>query len=631
MLSFRKEGMTLTFQSATSSRALTPFDLQSIFWRSSGKLPKDIMSVTGFQQSIGGKVPVLQKNANGTLTGNRDKKLKRVEIRFKFKGIAVVRESTITLSGSVPWEMIYRVLVRLVPEAKSLTFTVTNTAERFYLKKRVRLSAIADEKLSGPGYTLSYEPELYFARIVIRFKSGIVASVFANGTVVAQGKNLKNIETKVKGVLAQYSRPYGENVRVNPIPARKNLKKKRLDMVEARYEPARSWTNTRAGYYVRPGPDKVPRFYKVPANPALVRQKVLRAYSNVGVNVPPMVKYVLGMSTNAAVKPKVTTKKNATHWNANVPNGMYVRPGPGGLPKLYKIPKLLKQGKKTVIEAYKKAGVNIPSKVKNIFGIVASVAVPINTASLKTNVNNRGKFRVDGLECMRYTLAKLQTIASRLGIPISRQTKTQLCTAIKKRSNGTTTTTSSEPNFVSANGVKHYILINNRRVKRNGRSRTMDSFKASELKNMILQLNKNTNTTNKSKKNLIELLIERKRTKNVTGAMFNNFSNSNSNSGSPVSVRNSPVSVRNSPSARTSPKRNPLNIARNIIGNGFTNYELKNFLNKYMVLPTTSKGTVSKMEYKKLVKAFRNRRAIRERLEAPSPVRKGAFAVKESM
>jgi hypothetical protein len=37
------------------------------------------------------------------------------------------------------------------------------------------------------------------------------------------------------------------------------------------------------------------------------------------------------------------------------------------------------------------------------------------------------------------------------------------------------------------------------------------------------------------------------------------------------------------------------------------------------------------MEYKKLVKAFKNRRAIRERLEAPSPVRKGAFAVTETM
>ena len=605
--------MTITFQSATSSRSITPLDLQSIFWRAD-KLPKDITSILGFQQSIGGKVPILQKNANGTLSGNRDKKLKRVEIRFKFKGIAVLRESTVTLSGSVPWEMIYRVLVRLAPEIKSLTFSVTNTAERFYLKKRVRLDAIASEKVSGPGYTLSYEPELYFSRLVIRFKNGVVASVFANGTVVAQGRDLKNIESKVRGVLAGYSRPYGENISKIPIPARKNLKKKRMNMIEGRYEPAKSWTNTRAGYYVRPGPDKVPRFYKVPAKPALVRQKVLRAYSNVGVNVPPMVKYLLGINANV-VKPK-TMKKNVSNWNANVPNGMYIRPGPGGVPKLYKIPKLLKQGRKTVIQAYKQAGINIPSKVKTIFGIVSSPAKIVPT---KTNVNNKGRFRIDELECMRYTLAKLQTIASRLGLPILRQTKTQLCAAIRK------TTTSKSPatrntshNFVNAAGVKHYILVNDRRIKRNTRSRTMNSFKASELKNMILQLNKNANTsTIKSKKALIDLLIERKRTKNAVGGLFNNFSPSSSSSSS--SAGSSSPSPGSSSKRSPSPRRNPLNIARNIIGNGYTNYELKNFLNKYMVLPTTSKGDVSKIEYKKLVKAFKNRRVIRERLTAPSP------------
>jgi hypothetical protein len=601
--------MTLTFQSASSSRSLTPLDLQSIFWRAN-KLPKDITSVLGFQQSIGGKVPVLQKNANGTLTGNRDKKLKRVEIRFKFKGIAVVRESTVTLSGSVPWEMIYRVLVRLVPEIKSLTFSVTNTAERFYLKKRVRLDAIASERASGPGYTLSYEPELYFSRLVIRFKTGVVASVFANGTVVAQGKDLKNIESKVRGVLSQYTRPYGENISKIPIPARKNLKKKRMNMIEGRYEPAKSWTNTRAGYYVRPGPDKVPRFYKVPANPVLVRQKVLRAYSNVGVNVPPMVKYLLGINANV-VKPKTMKKKNVTNWNANMPNGMYIRPGPGGIPKLYKIPKLLKQGRKTVIQAYKQAGINIPSKVKNIFGIVSSTS-SAKIVPIKMNINNKGKFRIDELDCMRYTLAKLQTIATRLGLPILRQTKTQLCAAIRKTASSKSPPPHTSPNFVNASGVKHYILVNDRRVKRNTRSRTMNSFKASELKNMILQLNKNANTsTIKSKKALIDLLIERKRTKNAVGGLFNNFSPGSSSSSSSASSSPSP-----SPSPKT---RNPLNIARNIIGNGYTNYELKNFLNRYMVLPTTSKGDVSKIEYKKLVKAFKNRRAIRERLTAPSP------------
>jgi hypothetical protein len=343
-----------------------------------------------------------------------------------------------------------------------------------------------------------------------------------------------------------------------------------------------------------------------------------------------MVKYLLGIRNNASVKLKKTSK-NAINWNANVPNGMYVRPGPGGLPKMYKIPKLITQGRKTVIRAYKQAGINIPSKVKTIFGIANSSPTSSKPVSIKTNVNNAtGKFRVDGLECMRYTLPKLQAIATRLGIPIVRQTKTQLCTAIRKHTTGSKPPAPDllKPNFVNSKGVKHYILVNNRRIKRNTRSKAMNSFKVNELANIIQQFNSTANTSKKSKKDLIELLIERKRAMEAINTMFNNFSNSNSES-SPGSNRSSPGSNRSSPGTRTSPKRNPLNIARNIIGNGFTNYELKNFLNRYMMLPSTSKGTVSKLEYKKLVKAFKNRRAIRERLEkSPPPHKKGPLITK---
>ena len=279
----------ITFQSASSNRFVTPLDLQSIFWKSTS-LPKDIVSITGFKQSIGGKKPAIQKTSSG-IVGERNAKLKRIEIRFKFRGIAVIRESTVTLSGSVPWEMIYRVTARLVPEVKSLHFEVTNTAVRFYLKKQVRIEGIANQKRKGSNFTLNFDPDVhYFPRLLIRFSDGVVASIFANGTVVAQGKDLKNIESRVRGVLNQYKNPYGSDVKKDPIPARKNLARKRKMMTEARYELANSWNNTRNGYYVRPGPNKRPRFYQVPKNPALVRQKVLRAYSNIGVNVPNNVK-----------------------------------------------------------------------------------------------------------------------------------------------------------------------------------------------------------------------------------------------------------------------------------------------------------------------------------------------------
>lgn len=569
----------ITFQSATSSKFLAALDLQNIFWRSQ-KLPKDITSITGFQQSIGGKIPVVEKTSSGTIRGDRDKKIKRIDVRFRFKGFATIRESVVTLSGSVPWEMTYRVLARLLPEIKNVKFTVTNTAVRFYLKKQVKLENIADQKIKNKDFRITYEPELYFQKLLIKFSDGVVASVFANGTVVAQGRNLTGIEKRVKDVLEMHKNPYGAETGI-PTATRKNLARKRATMVEARYELASSWNNTRNGFYVRPGPNKRPRFYTVPKNPALVRQKVLRAYANAGIAVPTTVKRILGI-VNAGVKPKAVSKK-AMNWTSDAPNGYYIRPGPGGLPKYYKIPKHITQGKKTVIEAYKKAGVSVPNKVKNIFDIVNSVS---KSPKLKGNIKN-GKFRIDGLVCMRYKIDELRKIASRLDIPIIKQTKQQLCKAIQTKL--VTTTISPKVNFTK-NGVKYYIFANERKVMRNKRSKSINSFKIDEIKNMILQLNNSTNVKDKKKKELIDLLIERKRTKNELDKMFN-----------------SPISSVSS--NEESPMRNPLNIARNILGNGFTNIELKNFLNSYMKIPINNKNA-----YENLVKSFKDRKAIRERI-----------------
>lgn len=580
----------LTFQSATSSKFLVPLDLQNIFWKSV-KLPKDITSISGFQHSIGGKVPVVQKTDDGKVIGEKSKKIKRIDVRFKFRGFATIRETTVNLSGSVPWEMTYRVLARLVPEIKTLTFTLTNTAVRFYLKKQVRIENIARQKVSGVDYTLSYDPELYFQRLLFRFSDGVVASVFANGTVVAQGRDLKGIEKRVKDVLDRYKNPYGADMKTVPLATRKNLALKRATMTEARYDRANSWNNVRNGYYVRPGPNKRPRFYAVPKNPAFVRQKVLRAYSNIGVNVPDRVKRVLGI-VNSKVKPKVVPKKTV-NWNSNAPNGFYIRPGPGGLPKYYKIPKLISQGKKTVVEAYKKSGVNIPNKVKTIFGITNTTEA--KSPSLKGNVSSRGVFRVDGLDCMRYKLEDLKKIAEKLDIPTVRQTKQQLCRAIRSKIYSNVKPPSTEPNFLR-NGVKHYILVNDRKVMRNKRAKSMNSFKIDDLKNMILALNDTANVKNKKKKNLVELLIERKRTKNIANRLFN----------SPISSASSSVSDE-SPLTR-----NPLNIARDILGNGFTNMELSNFLNKYRKLPLNSKGSVNTNAYQNLVKTFKKKKLLRE-------------------
>lgn len=573
--------MTITFQSATSNRSMVPIDLQSIFWRAQ-KLPKDISSIAGFVQSIGGKQATVEKNANGTITGNRSKRLKRVDVRFSFRGFASVRESTVTLSGNVPWEMMYRVLARLVPEVKSLTFKITNTAARFYLKKQVRLAAIASQRRSGPGFTIKYEPEIFFTRLTIKFSDGVTANIFANGTVVAQGRDLTGIEERVKAVLNTFTNPYGANLSKNPVAAKKNLVTKKLAMTNARYNLANSWNASRPGYYVRPGPNKRPRFYQIPSNPALVRTKVLRAYKNLGVNVPPNVKAILGIGSGTVVPPPSSSKKTTSP-----PTGMYIRPGPGGVLKLYKIPKLIPQGRKTVIESYRKAGINIPNSVRQIFGIQTAQSkggsAPLSKGGTppplppKLNTNNKGTFRIDGLDCMRYTIKDLKKIAStRLGLPVGTlKSKADLCRVIQNtmKKNKSPPVVVKKVNFTK-NGVNYSILVNERKVQRNSKTRAMNSFKVDELKNMIRQLNKNANvnTKKRTKKELIEFLIERKQTRNVANAMFNfNESPSSSSEGSPSSSGGSP----------SPPRRNPMNIARNILGNNFTNKELANFLNRY--------------------------------------------------
>lgn len=610
--------MVLTFQSASSTRSLVPIDLQNIFWRSA-KLPKDISTITGYSHSIGGtKTPVVEKNASGKITGDRSKKIKRVDVRFSFKGgFASVRENSVTLSGSVPWEKTYRILARLVPEVKTLTFKITNTAVRFYLKKEVNLEGIYREKSRGFGYRIEYEPELGFSRLKIRFDDNVIVSIFANGTVVAQGKELTGIENRVKDLLSSYKNPYKGNKPKIPLAARKNLAKKRRNITEARYERANNWTSSKNGFYVRPGPNKVPRFYAVPSNPALVRQKVIRAYANLGVNIPPLTKRLLGIISNTKPKPKVIPKKAVSNWNISPPTGMYIRPGPGGLPKLYKIPKFLKQGKKTVVESYKKAGVRIPNKVRNVFGISPSPnAKSPSPAKLLGNVNNKGRFRIDGLECMRYKLVDLKRIAEKLDIPVSRRTKQQLCNSIKSKILKKSPN-SSAPNFTK-NGVNHYVLINERKIKRGPRSKSMNSFKVNELKNFILSINKNANVSNKKKKNLIELLIERKRTKNVANKLFNNFNFESPTSTASAVSKPSAVSSSSSSSASSvsssasSPVRNPLNIARNILGSNFSNKELQNFLNRYKKSPNS---------LNKIVKEFK----LRKNLEMePSPVKRAS-------
>ena len=124
-----------------------------------------------------------------------------------------------------------------------------------------------------------------------------------------------------------------------------------------------------AGKYVRPGPNGKPRLYNIKANMSLVTAKITKAYANAGVNMP---QYVANMVlANPPFMMGAPGAKRAKNWNATL-NGHYIRPGPGKQPHFYKIPKDLKAGFKTAKKAYNEAGMNVPQRVKNIFGVTGS-------------------------------------------------------------------------------------------------------------------------------------------------------------------------------------------------------------------------------------------------------------------
>lgn len=537
--------MTVTFQSA-SSDGFVHVDLADLFFE--GRLPKDVQSVVGFTKAIGGN-PSIQKDSDGHITGKVGT-LRRVEVRFSFRGLAVLRPKSVILSGSVPWEMMYRVLVRLVPRIKGTHFKVTNTAVRFYLKKHVRMQKVYDEYKTRRGlpYKMFFEPEI-FSRLSIEFNSGIVANVFFNGTVTAQGRDLTGIESAVRAILDSYSAPYGPALKTNPTPVRKNLKAKREHMAAMRYNAAQSWNSVKQGHYVRPGPNKVPRFYEVPKNPRFVVQKVLRAYQEIGVAIPKNVKNKLGITDANQLKNKAPKKKTVSE----APEGTYLRPGPGGLLKAYKIPKNLEKGKKTVIEAYTKAGMNIPNTVKTLFGIQRASPV---TRTVTGTVNNAGVFRIDELECSRYSVDDLQKIAKGLDIAYHGITsKKVLCGLIQKAIAPRKKKSEAENDNFEINSVPHIILANERKIQRKGRTRLLDSFKLSELKNFVTAYDNSLDTSG-TKKQLIDLLID---TKKKLDAFEQDLLNT----------------MKKAPSPSPSPSPSPTKL-----GPGFTHEEIEYYKHK---------------------------------------------------
>ena len=267
----------------------------------------------------------------------------------------------------------------------------------------------------------------------------------------------------------------GRLMRTNLLSPQRAKVNKKKQVLERRYAIARGYNNTREGFYVRPGPNGKPRFYPNPENSraaAVLRMKVLRAYTNAGVNIPNRVKNLFDLE-GVELKEKVEKKEVAPSFNA-VKNGFYVKPGKGGLPQFYKMPEHVNKARPGIIEAYRRAGKNIPQTVKNQFKI-GNVGMQLPAGHHINKVGNR--YRINGAFADEYTDAQLMAIARNLKIA-------QASSALKKGSviRLIVNKLGGSPNGAAhavLNGVPHTLLMNGR-VMRGKRAKQWKLLTAAE-------------------------------------------------------------------------------------------------------------------------------------------------------
>ena len=130
--------------------------------------------------------------------------------------------------------------------------------------------------------------------------------------------------------------------------------------------------------------------------------------------------YLQPKNTKPKREKKKTTCANPPNppdsFEGDCPPGYYCRPNAQGFPCCYKIPENLTVGRQTAIEAYKKAGVKMPEKVKNLLFVAFNI-VPTNANKRNNVVYNKNKgVLIRKRACMRYSKEELAKFAKPLGI-----------------------------------------------------------------------------------------------------------------------------------------------------------------------------------------------------------------------
>jgi hypothetical protein len=100
--------------------------------------------------------------------------------------------------------------------------------------------------------------------------------------------------------------------------------------------------------------------------------------------------------------------------------GYYCRPNAQGFPTCYKIPAINESARRTVVAAYKTAGVPIPAAVKQLFAIETANSTNYGVRLVIEKQKYRNKtvevLKIGGRQCIRMTEDQLETVARRLGL-----------------------------------------------------------------------------------------------------------------------------------------------------------------------------------------------------------------------
>ena len=494
---FNKYDYALTRPTVTTTTLTIQFPFKDL---SAEPLPPGVKELAGYQAT--GKLPIVRrlKNRNSLLGAEKLGSVKRWAFQIDFKApnstayVTHYDKGQIQITCTGPHEQVLRFLHKhMYPGIWNSAVTINKIDTKMNVNRAIILENLMAEiaaKVPKTKWDGDYTPEI-FSGLQIKWKESPVLSmkIFTNGTILTIGlKKFEDVGLSAR-IFESFFKKYGvnpqavfkyakgggyEGIAKPPIPMRKNLGAKKARMLNARYELARGYNNTRNGFYVRPGPNGKPRFYPIVGDLKLVKTKTLRAYANAGVAVPASVRALLGITEGATPAAKVEARRAPTF--NSVKNGYYVKPGVGGGPYFYKMPKGIREARKTVVAAYQKAGVRIPATVKAQFEIETSPEAAHNKRTHYVNTNSSGKLRINGKQYDRYTREELLRVARNLNIAaVSNKTKLEnIAAEIKKMVKNFF----NKPDLL-VNG-QPVVFFPNGRVKRGNRPRQWNTMPPAE-------------------------------------------------------------------------------------------------------------------------------------------------------